>query len=312
MNSTIEISIPSLIAIAISSFALLVAISNYRRKAGIQIQGSWAVTSSISCDDDYISNLVIENQKDRAITIFSIYLKIGHNYYVQLEDFEDKPLVLKAYESYHKDFDPLVFYEVSMTRVKIDELLKDKKIRKQLVISTSNGKYTVPSLMHRWNPVEDFFRNHMTAVVRPVRSTYKGRAFGSNIVFLIEVFCDDGKETVIPIHPDDYQVKRFANFQLTKEALESKESLIQFIQQLVNAGSIQCVSFKVHDLKSMREKTFDSRSQRVIDAKYYSFFRYYVLGRIATILGNRKLRKENRLRALSVQKQKQSEESAAL
>ena len=146
MNSTIEISIPSLIAIAISSFALLVAISDYRRKAGIQIQGSWAVTSSISCDDDYISNLVIENQKDRAITIFSIYLKIGHNYYVQLEDFEDKPLVLKAYESYHKDFDPLVFYEVSMTRVKIDELLKDKKgIYAELWSHQSGGYIGLPA-----------------------------------------------------------------------------------------------------------------------------------------------------------------------
>jgi hypothetical protein len=188
MNSTVEIPIPSIIAIAISTCALFVAVSNYRRKTGIQIRGSWSVTSSIACDDDYISSLVIENQKDRAITIFSIYLKIGHNYYVQIENFEDKPLVLKAYESYHRDFDPLVFYEVSMTRVKIDELLKDKKIRKQLVVSTSNGKYTVPSLMHQWSPVEDFFQNHMTAVVRPVRSTYKGRAFGSNVVFLVEVF----------------------------------------------------------------------------------------------------------------------------
>ena len=52
--------------------------------------------SSVDCDDPYLSSLVIENLKDRAITIFEIYLKVGSNCYIQVEDFGSKPLVLRA------------------------------------------------------------------------------------------------------------------------------------------------------------------------------------------------------------------------
>jgi hypothetical protein len=44
------------------------------------------MASSVYCDDPYLSSLVIENLKDRAITIFEIYLKVGNHCYIQIED----------------------------------------------------------------------------------------------------------------------------------------------------------------------------------------------------------------------------------
>ena len=62
----------SISAICISTVALLVAVKNYRRKAGIFVRGSFAISSSRDCDDRYVSDVLIENLKDRAITVFSI------------------------------------------------------------------------------------------------------------------------------------------------------------------------------------------------------------------------------------------------
>ena len=51
--------------------------------------------SSVSCSDNYISSLTLENLKDRAVVILKIYLRLGHGYFVEIEDFENSPLILR-------------------------------------------------------------------------------------------------------------------------------------------------------------------------------------------------------------------------
>ena len=89
------------------------------------------MASSVYCDDPYLSSLVIENLKDRAITIFEIYLKVGNHCYIQIEDFDPKPLVLRAYETYQKEYGPIEFYSVNMKRVGLSELLSGRTVKKR-------------------------------------------------------------------------------------------------------------------------------------------------------------------------------------
>lgn len=73
----------------------------YRRfslKAGMLLRGSFAVTTSTSCDDKYVSRIMIENLKDRSVTVFAIYLRIGYNVYLTIDDFGDEPLTVKGFE----------------------------------------------------------------------------------------------------------------------------------------------------------------------------------------------------------------------
>jgi hypothetical protein len=87
-----------------------------------------------SCNDVYVTEVILENLKDRAVTIFSIYLKIGHNYYVELENLEEKPLVLKAFETYRREFGPIEFYGINNNKIRLNDLLGDRMVRRLSVV----------------------------------------------------------------------------------------------------------------------------------------------------------------------------------
>jgi len=265
---------------------------NFRRKAGTLIRGSFSITSTVYCADPYVSSLVIENLKDRAVTIFEIYLKVGSNCYIEIENLDPKPLVLRAYETYQKEYGPIEFYSVNMKRVALRELLSDRRAKKRLVLSTSDGKYVVPSDIRRWSPVYTYFRNYLTWCVRPVVSIYKGKHIGGNINFVVEFQSEDGKEEVVPLQARDWELKIFSNFQLSKEALMSKEALDAFLKQQMEAGRLTCKKFTVVDLQEWRARAHSHYAGEIIQAKFYSWFQYYVLGRIATMQSGRKLRRQ--------------------
>ncbi|MGA9704061.1 hypothetical protein [Pseudomonas sp.] len=163
-----------------------------------------------------MSSVLLENEKDRATTIFAIYLRVGYSYYIEIENFEHEPLILKAFETFYREYDPIDFYSVNMRRIKMDALLHDNKVPKKLFLSTSQGKYRVPKPYKHWDPVIEFFGNHTIAVIHPARSTYKGKAYGSNVAYLVDLKFQDNSEQVVPIHPRDYEVRRFKNVRLSE------------------------------------------------------------------------------------------------
>ena len=67
----------------------------------------------------------------------------------------------------------------------------------------------------------------MTALIHPMRSTYKNKFYGSEVKFIVDIKTEDGKEKTIPIYPRDYEIRRFKKFSLTRESIESKEALEQ-------------------------------------------------------------------------------------
>jgi len=286
-----------ILSLSLAVLALLIGIKNYRRKAGMYVRGVFSTGSGTSCNDVYITEVILENLKDRAVTIFSIYLKIGHNYYVELENLEEKPLVLKAFETYRREFGPIEFYGINNNKIRLNDLLGDRSVRKRLVLSTSDGKYQVPSSIRRWSPVGDFFTNHLTAVIRPVYLIHKDKYVGGNVAYVIELVAHGGEEEIVLIHPKDYELRRFRKFQLTRDSLVSKEALEQFLQKQMDEGNLLCESYVVYDLQAWRGKARDFYSTaRTIQAKYCGAFQYYVMGRVLSKYADWKLNRENVLR----------------
>ncbi|SET69776.1 hypothetical protein SAMN05216412_11326 [Nitrosospira multiformis] len=287
-------------ALCISTLALFIAIKNYRRKAGLLIRGGFSIASGIDCNDKYVSNVLLENLKDRPVTVFSIYLRIGHNYYLEVENFEETPLLLRAYETYQKEYGPIQFYGINFNRMNLSSLLDDDSVKKRLVLSTSDGKYIIPSGIPRWNPISDFFRNHMTAVVRPVHITYNGKYVGENIKYVIEI-CGENEETeVLLIHPNDFNIKKFRNFSLTRESLESVALLNDHLEEQIRNGRLICKSFKVHDVNEWRQRVTEFYTAQTIDARYYGLLRYHIVGRLLTLYSDRKLKAENAKRRFRI------------
>jgi hypothetical protein len=283
-------------AICISAIALFIAFLNFRRKSALNLRGVYSWTpSNVDTEDQHTSSIVIENLKDRAVTIFKIYLRVGHNYYIQIDDFENNPLILRAFETWHKEYGCLERYNVNFFKISMNELFYDKRAKKRLVLSTSNGKYTIKKGPHHWKPVEDFFKNHSTAIIHPIRAFYKETAIGGRVPYVVDIAFDGSPNEVITVHRRDYQSKIFYNFQLTQESLETAESLKIFLQKQIELGTLICKSYDVFDAEAWRAAKYsDEISRQPITAKYMNLFQYHVMGRINTLKSKRRLRKQNR------------------
>ena len=293
----------SYIAITISVTALFFTIQRFLLKSGTKIQGNYTISSSINCNDKWVHRIQLENLKDRATTIYSIYLRIGYGCYLELHDFKDRPLILKAFESYQEEFDAIEYYQFSSKKIKIDKLIDDNQVKKQIYLSTANGKYKVKKPLRRWNPIILFFKNHLTAIVRPVRLNYKGKSYGSNILFLVELTFQDGKEQILPIHEREYTWNPYNEFKITKEAIESKEKLYDFFYKLIESNKIKALSAKIYDLSEWRERVKSSFDDgKTTELKNYSWFQYYILGYSMTYLSDKKRKKENIKRRCERQK----------
>ncbi len=129
--NTLMANITALVALIISIVALVYTIMAYFLKSGHSIRGNFSTASSIECDDKYVSSLTLENLKDRATVIFKIYLKIGNNYFLELEDNSDKPIIIGPFEVYQKNYEPIVYYSINTDRIKLDNLIDNPKVKKQ-------------------------------------------------------------------------------------------------------------------------------------------------------------------------------------
>lgn len=281
----------SLTALIISIVALIFTIAAFMRKRGLNIRGSFSACSSIYCDDKYISNLTLENLKDRSAVIFKVYLKIGHNIYLQIDDFEGKPLILKAFEVYKKRYDPIDFYAVNMKKIDLNSLLDDKKVKKKIILSTTEGRYSVNTRVKHWNPLYLYFKNHLIGTILPIRTYFKGKAYGGNTRYIICLKLKNGKEEVIGIHPKDYEVVKFKDFSLTKQSLLNKKTLRNFLLEKLKDAQVPFKEIEVHDLQENKDDLYESKA--IIKAKNHNWFVIYVLGRVLTIVDNYKLKRKN-------------------
>ncbi|MBL3591112.1 MAG: hypothetical protein JMN24_15145 [gamma proteobacterium endosymbiont of Lamellibrachia anaximandri] len=285
----------STVALIISIIALVYTAKTYLLKSGANIRGSYGMcSSSVSCEDQYITNVTLENLKDRAIIVFKIYLRIGPNYFVEIEDFDEKPLILKPFEVFHKEYDPIDLYSINLNRIDLNSLFSSKRARKNIVLATSDGKYVVKAHINRWDPVYDFFKNHLTAVIHPRRATFKGKSYGLNTKYIVEITAENGKSEIIPIYPRDYEIKKFRKFRLTKDTLESKDSLEEYLYEQVGEGLLNCIDINVHDIGAWLEEAYESESKKTIEATYYSWLTYHIIGPVITKISDFRLRMKNR------------------
>ena len=278
--------------------AFLAALYGYRgdrRKSGIEIRGYYSIVSSIAAQDKYIGKIGLQNLKDRAVVIYAIYLEIGYGFYIEIEEFQEQPLVLGPFEAFQKKYEAMDMYTSGTRRIQIDRLLDNRRARKRLVLSTAQGRYKIKSRIARWNPIWDVFRNNLTGIVRPLRSKYKGKAYGSGTKYIVTLSTEGGREEVIPIYPMDHEIRKFRGFRLTIDALRSRDALEEFLLERVVAGELRCFDLAVFNLEDWRRTAYQEYGQGVIEApRPQGWFTYNVLGWFVTQWEKYALRRRNR------------------
>ena len=258
----------------VSGFTLLVALiavwysyRSDRRKSGIEVQGSYAVVSSIASSDKYIGQILLQNLKDRAVVIFGIYLEIDHGHYLEIEEFRDQPLVLGPFDAFKKEYEPIDFYLSGAYRIRMDGALGANRTRRRLVVSTAQGRYNIGTSAVPWDPIRDFFRNQLTNIVRPMRSRFRDKSYGSGTKYIVTLTTDGGEEETIPIYQYDHEVRKFRGFQLTFESIQSREALEIFLLERAVAGDLRCSDLTVFDLEEWRSTVYEHYRRPVMDAR---------------------------------------------
>lgn len=284
-------------ALVISVAALWYTVRTFALKAGTKLKGSFGITSSVSCADKYVSDVTLYNLKDRAVVVFGILLELGRGYYIELDDFEGEPLILRPFEAWHRSYDPIELYAVSMRRVSLEHLLDNTKVRKRLVLSTADGKYVVKDWIRTWNPIMLFFKNNAAAVITPYRSGFRGKAYGENALYVIEFVRADGATEVVPVYRGDDRIQKFRQFRLTPESLASAVKLEEYLLEQAVAGLVQCKDVKVHDLATWREEAYKDFAGDPLVLPVNTWFRYHVMGRLNNVVQSYHMKRANRLAA---------------
>jgi hypothetical protein len=282
----------SLVALLVSVIALVYTIITYLLKSGHKIRYSYSVGNNRQSNDAYVPSLTIENLKDRATVIFDIYLQLGANNFLLIESFEKSPLILQPFAVYQKEYDPVMLYSDGTHQILIDDLLMSRKVSKQLVLSTTDGKIIAHINKKRWNPLSVFFRNYFTSIIQPQRMEYRGKSYGSNVRFLVVFHDKNAPDVVLTFQPGDEQIRHFEKFQLTKQSLESKEALEAFLEEKRTQGLLTCEKIEVLAFGQKAKKMMDEFSP-ASDAIAIARWRYLIQGWWFTRRENRKTNKMN-------------------
>ena len=233
-----------------SLFSLVIAYLNFTRKSGISVKGGFTTTRSAACKDYYISNITLENQKDKTIPIFSIHLWLGYDCYVELIDFKNSPLLLKPYEVYFESFEPLELYRNAFVQFNINALLLSESVEKRLVLSTPFGKHVVSPSLGEWEPHHENCFRFAPLQLKPYRLQYKNKCYGSQTVFLV-ILRGKTSERVFAIDPSSLES---SGLHLTSDSVQSKASLESYLKSNLSANDrVSDFHAEVIDLNEQRQ-----------------------------------------------------------
>jgi len=286
------------LAVVISIIALFFTFRRYLSKVGVKIRGGYGHAQTIESNCNYVYSVILENEKDRAISIKSIFLRLGNTCYLEIEDFENDPLILKAFESYTKNYDPVEEYVSGTQKVDINEMLGSPDVKKRLFLSTGAGKVKVKPLRRYWIPVMEALDNHAVAIVHANRMEHRGKGYGSNVRYVVDFHRKDGSTESVAITREK-EDKKFRRFTIPKGEIESAQNIERHIKKLIVDEVVRAKTVEVTDLDILRSEIESDRSSSAEEKQAqvlgdYGWFRVNVLGRGATKLRSWELKRRNK------------------
>ena len=273
-------------------FAVFFSIRSDLRKTGIGIRCDFTITSSIVTKEKWVSKLELQNTKDRSVTVYEIFMELGHGIFVQIEDFTQQPLVLEPYGFFSREYGPVDIYTVGSR--KLTKVFDSDRERRRVVLVTSQGRHYPKRGLRKWHPIgQALNRNYATGVVWTLRRNFRGHCYGSEANFVITFTNYDDSEEVVPIYPKDHEIKKFRDFQLTKDATESRKALERLLREQVDANVLSCKSFDIFDLRPGRQHLIEQYPD-TIEMPNQGWFQYNVIARVQTVLEKRRLKRRNK------------------
>lgn len=184
------ISLCSLFVAALSLIISLIllgySIYQFFLKAGYKFHGAFAISSSVWSKQSYISEIILENSKDKVAVISSVYVRLGSNIYVELIDYADSPKIVGPFETLKIVLRQGVSgYIASSYKVDVGKLLADRKVKREIFIATPKGIVKVKKYKRVWNVYIESLRNSFIVPVKPVRKYYSGKEYSDALQYVV-------------------------------------------------------------------------------------------------------------------------------
>lgn len=306
-KSDLLVILISCISLFVSVIVLFITYKTYILKYGHKVRGWIGISSSITSSNNYFHSLVLENLKDKDLVIFDIYVRFGHNIYLNMLDKDDLNEsyfhIIPALSTKEFRFGPAIEYISGTELVNSSQLFDNNRTNQSIVLATNQGKVVVRPFKKGWSPISDYFNNYGTVIINPIRyysdnSIYgrKGKekervnpaidysTYGNQTLFLVVLKRKYFGVVTYPIWKS-CKVQYFSDIDFTEESLTSKESLKKF---LLKEKSNKRIDFESIDtIIDFQSYVSDVRKKYTTDPIQFepeNWFTYRIVDKIQTYL----------------------------
>lgn len=289
----------SILALIVAICSMFVAYQTWKLKKGHKVRGAFYIRSSFDSSCSYISNVILENLKDRDLVIYNIYIKFGRNIYINMLNHDvaegDNLHIIPGLSTRHFIFGPPYMSVDNSYIVNLSDLL-DKYAYKhgKIVLLTSSGRINVSkSYEFEKTPIIDYFKNYGTMDILQYRYPSQSSreqlggqqygvidysSYGDRVKYVVKLKLPNGHEVEYRIFekPDD-KVAYFNDIVFTKECLESVDSLRTFLKNEKVKGHLNYE--KIISIRNLQEY-FKEQKERMVDYPEKivpeGWFQYYI------------------------------------
>ena len=306
VNETVSFTI-SIFGLLISLVVLYITFQTWKLKIGQSARASYGITSSIAADGTYISNVIIQNLKDKDLIIFGIYLRFGYNIYIDLLNINDD------YDRYHHIIPPLstrvfelgppVYYLRGFYEISIDDFFRNYP-KASIILLTNEGKLKARKFKKGWSPIAESFSNYSVLNIIPIRYYAKDSVIDTHehaenyidyasiektTLYVIRLKLYDNKEYEFRINPN-FKYKYFKNIDFDKEVVSSEDALRAFLLKCKDDGLIDFVEIiSIIDFQHWITNSKSNRDKRIISEdkiKPLNWFEFHIIAKIETMIVN--------------------------
>lgn len=283
----------SITSLAIATLSLVIALIvlfyaayQFFSKRGSRFCGIFSISSSVWSSQRYVGEVILENTKDKAVAINTIYLRIGRNIYVELIDYSESPRIIAPFETIKLSFrEGVSGYITSTFKVTLDSLLADNKVRKSLVVSTPQGLSKVENYKTFWNVYFESLKNYFIVPVHPVRKYHNGENYSDALQFVV-TSTQDGRQI------DEHRLYRGATYEIEGVSVSTDdfasaadlELFFSASDKSANILTVERAGYTYHDYEGYEDA----------NVEHHGFFGTYIVGPILTKLDGLMFRLKNK------------------
>jgi hypothetical protein len=189
------------------------------QKLGTSVNASYSISGDIF-SEERLDNIILKNNKNKPIEIFTISALIDNKYYIEVERL-DTPIILKGLEVVKINTSPVS--EWGFEKQENSLFSYEKKI--EIYISTSDSLIKCNSIK-----VKKFDKLKNLEIISKITRIHNGLVYNRNVLYIINYISDKNINSVLVLKDGIVSKSIFGFNVLSEELLESEKKIEEYYQ----------------------------------------------------------------------------------